>query len=111
MITLFNIGFTQKTAEEFFEKLRVNKIECLIDIRLNNKSQLAGFAKGADLSYFLKEICGCGYSHEIAFAQEIITVETDEEIQTINPGKKGQQVKLYIPFDNVLPGTIIRRKK
>ena len=44
MITLFNIGFTQKTAEEFFEKLRVNKIECLIDIRLNPNGQLSRFA-------------------------------------------------------------------
>ena len=69
MITLFNIGFTQKTAEEFFEKLRVNKIECLIDIRLNPNGQLSRFAFEKDLPYFLdKLVCGCKYAHRIDFA-------------------------------------------
>lgn len=69
MITLFNIGFTQKTAEEFFEKLRVNKIECLIDIRLNPNGQLSRFAFEKDLPYFLdKLVGGCKYAHRIDFA-------------------------------------------
>lgn len=69
MITLFNIGFTQKTAEEFFEKLRVNKIECLIDIRLNPNAQLSRFAFEKDLPYFLdKLVGGCKYAHRIDFA-------------------------------------------
>ena len=69
MITLFNIGFTQKTAEEFFEKLRVNKIECLIDIRLNPNGQLSRFAFEKDLPYFLdKLVDGCKYAHRIDFA-------------------------------------------
>lgn len=67
-MTIYTMGFTQKSAEQFFRKISENGIDLLVDIRLNNKSQLAGFAKGADLSYFLKEICGCGYSHEVAFA-------------------------------------------
>ncbi len=67
-MTLFTIGFTKKTAKEFFELLKDNKIELLIDVRLNNQSQLAGFTKGKDLSYFLKEIAGCGYSHDLTFA-------------------------------------------
>lgn len=61
---LFTIGFTQKKAEEFFESLKKNKIDILIDVRLNNKSQLAGFAKGDDLKYFLDKICRIKYSHE-----------------------------------------------
>ena len=69
MITLFNICFTQKTAEEFFEKLRVNKIECLIDIRLNPNGQLSRFAFEKDLPYFLdKLVGGCKYAHRIDFA-------------------------------------------
>lgn len=69
MITLFNIGFTQKTAEEFFEKLRVSKIECLIDIRLNPNGQLSRFAFEKDLPYFLdKLVGGCKYAHRIDFA-------------------------------------------
>ena len=51
---LFTIGFTQKTAQEFFEKLKENNVELLLDIRLNNASQLAGFAKDKDLQFFFK---------------------------------------------------------
>jgi uncharacterized protein (DUF488 family) len=60
---LYTIGFTQKSAEEFFEILKENEISTLIDIRLSNQSQLAGFTKGRDLPYFIKEICGAGYLH------------------------------------------------
>ena len=62
-MTLFTIGFTKKTAECFFELLGRNEMEILVDIRLNNKSQLAGFAKSEDLKYFLKKICNCSYVH------------------------------------------------
>lgn len=65
---VYTIGFTQKTAKEFFEKIKNNHIQLLIDIRLNNASQLAGFAKGKDLEYFLQEICGCAYVHDDLFA-------------------------------------------
>lgn len=67
-MNLFTMGFTKKTAKEFFELLKKNKIELLLDIRLNNKSQLAGFAKGNDLSYFLPEICNCQYQHCLEYA-------------------------------------------
>lgn len=65
---LYTIGFTQKTARDFFNKIKDSKIDLLIDIRLNNVSQLAGFAKGKDLEYFLKELCNCKYVHDDAFA-------------------------------------------
>lgn len=61
---IYSIGFTQKNAEEFFGTLKANKIERLLDVRLSNTSQLAGFTKQADLQYFLKEICGAEYKHE-----------------------------------------------
>lgn len=60
---IFTIGFTKKSAEQFFTKLRESGVKCLVDVRLNNTSQLAGFAKKEDLSYFLREICGITYIH------------------------------------------------
>ena len=71
---LFTIGFTQKSARVFFELLKKHNIDLLVDIRLNNESQLAGFTKGSDLEYFLKEICNCTYKHcdEYAPTKEIL---------------------------------------
>ena len=60
---LFTIGFTRKTAEQFFRKLKTAGVKRLVDIRLNNTSQLAGFAKRDDLAYFLKAICDIEYVH------------------------------------------------
>lgn len=65
---IFTIGFTRKSAEQFFGLLREVKVETLVDVRLNNVSQLAGFAKRDDLEYFLSEICGVGYTHRIDLA-------------------------------------------
>jgi len=61
--TLFTIGFTKKNAETFFTKLNKAKVKRIIDIRLNNVSQLSGFAKRDDLIYFLKQLCNCEYEH------------------------------------------------
>lgn len=63
MDKLFTIGFTKKSAEEFFSKLKEAKVRCLLDIRLNNSSQLAGFTKKPDLEYFLMEIGKIRYVH------------------------------------------------
>lgn len=67
-MTLYTIGFTQKSAKQFFDLIKRNSIEILLDIRLNNKSQLAGFTKGDDLPYFLSEICHCEYKHCLQYA-------------------------------------------
>jgi len=69
-----SIGFTQKTAEQFFTLLRRAGIRRLIDVRLNNVSQLAGFTKRDDLRFFLREICDADYSHEpqLAPTQEML---------------------------------------
>ena len=67
---IYSIGFTQKSAGEFFGTLKAHGIERLLDVRLNNTSQLAGFAKQADLAYFLREICNCDYEHEPLLAPE-----------------------------------------
>jgi len=60
---LFTIGFTKKSAEQFFTRLKNSRTERLVDVRLNNVSQLAGFAKKDDLRYFLQVICGIDYLH------------------------------------------------
>lgn len=63
VIKIYTIGYTRKNAEAFFLKLRHAGIVTLIDIRLNNISQLAGFTKRDDLPFFLKELCNCSYKH------------------------------------------------
>jgi uncharacterized protein (DUF488 family) len=68
MIKLYTIGFTKKTARQFFELLKQNNVKKLIDVRINHSSQLAGFAKGADLEYFAEEICGIKYEYIADFA-------------------------------------------
>jgi uncharacterized protein (DUF488 family) len=60
---LFTIGFTRKTAEHFFEAIAASGARRVVDVRLNNVSQLAGFSKKDDLAYFLKKICGIDYVH------------------------------------------------
>lgn len=68
MITIYTIGYTQKSAEKFFNLLKRNNITKLIDIRISNSSQLAGFAKGKDLPFFLKKICDISYVHKTDLA-------------------------------------------
>lgn len=68
MIKLYTIGYAGKSAEEFFRLLKSSGAKKIIDIRLNNKSQLSGFAKGSDLKYFAKQIAGIDYQHVIDFA-------------------------------------------
>jgi uncharacterized protein (DUF488 family) len=71
MVKLYTIGFTKKDARTFFELLLKNGIRKVIDVRLNNVSQLAGFTKRQDLQYFLQAIAGIKYIHAIAFAPTI----------------------------------------
>ncbi len=61
---IYTIGFTQTTAEHFFKRLADAGVKRLLDVRLNNSSQLAGFAKAKDLPYFLRELVGAAYEHE-----------------------------------------------
>jgi uncharacterized protein (DUF488 family) len=63
-LEIYTIGFTQTTAEHFFRRLADAQIARLLDVRLNNSSQLAGFAKAQDLPFFLRELVGARYEHE-----------------------------------------------
>ncbi|WP_405440888.1 DUF488 domain-containing protein [Streptomyces niveus] len=71
---IYTIGFTKKSAEKFFGLLREAGVAALVDVRLNNVSQLSGFAKRDDLRYFLGEICGARYTHrtELAPTKEML---------------------------------------
>lgn len=60
---LYTIGFTKTSAADFFGRLLASRAKRVVDVRLNNVSQLAGFAKRDDLAYFLREICGMEYVH------------------------------------------------
>lgn len=71
---IFTIGFTKKSAETFFTRLKNAGVKRLIDVRLKNVSQLAGFTKKDDLRYFTKAICNIDYVHlpELAPTADIL---------------------------------------
>jgi len=90
-MNIFTIGFSQKSAEDFFKKLQENKVEKLIDIRLNNKSQLAGFANAKHLPYFLKlHNIKYEYKPELAPSKDLLnnykkkTINWNEYIEIYN---------------------------
>jgi len=70
----FTIGFTKKSAQQFFTLIKQPGLKRVLDVRLNNVSQLAGFTKRDDLRYFLKEMCGVEYFHlpDLAPTKEIL---------------------------------------
>jgi uncharacterized protein (DUF488 family) len=71
---IFTVGFTKKSAETFFTRLKNAGVMRLVDVRLNNVSQLAGFTKKDDLRYFTKAICNIEYVHlpELAPTADIL---------------------------------------
>ena len=81
MVQIFTIGFTKSSAEHFFGRLKESKSRKIVDVRLNNVSQLAGFAKKEDLKFFARGLCGMDYTHvpKLAPTKNIL-----------DPYKKGQ---------------------
>ena len=79
---VYTIGFTKKSAESFFDLLQDSGAKRLIDIRVNNISQLAGFAKRDDLAYFLRHICRMDYEHmpDLAPTQEMLKAYRDGQV-------------------------------
>ncbi|HCL4444214.1 TPA: DUF488 domain-containing protein [Salmonella enterica] len=73
-MNIHTIGFTKKTAEHFFNALKKNGVIRVIDTRLNNNSQLSGFAKAKDLEFFLRKICNIDYVYrsELAPTKKIL---------------------------------------
>ena len=82
MIKLFTIGFTGKSAEKFFTLWKEAGVKKIIDTRVNNVSQLSGFAKGTDLKYFASEIADIEYEHNLDFAptKELLSNYRDKKI-------------------------------
>ena len=60
---LYTIGYSEKTAQEFFELLKLNHIDCLVDIRIYPDHEGAMYASKRDLPYLLKELAGCDYTY------------------------------------------------
>ncbi|HFG4807622.1 TPA: DUF488 domain-containing protein [Salmonella enterica subsp. enterica serovar Enteritidis] len=81
-VKIHTIGFTKKTAEHFFNALKKNGVMRIIDTRLNNYSQLSGFAKAKDLEFFLKKICDIDYVYrsELAPTKKILDNYKDKKI-------------------------------
>ena len=81
-MTLYTIGFTKRPAENFFETLKLTGVTKLIDVRLNKTSQLAGFAKGTDLQYFLKVSAGITYEsiENLAPSKDLLTSYRSKKI-------------------------------
>jgi hypothetical protein len=80
-IRLYTIGFTKKSAEEFFTLLKDAGVARVLDVRLNNSSQLAGFTKKEDLEFFLRAVGGIGYAHlpDLAPTQDMLTAYKKEK--------------------------------
>ncbi|WP_282009920.1 DUF488 domain-containing protein [Nitrospina watsonii] len=89
-IRLYTIGFTKKSAEVFFARLKKAGVKKIIDVRLNNESQIAGFAKKQDLPFFLKKIGGIDYEHrpDLAPTQALIDEYRKEKKGVENFKKK-----------------------
>ena len=83
---VYSIGFGKHSAADFFGALKVAGIQRLLDVRLNNISQLAGFTKRGDLRFFLKELCGAEYRHELDLAptDEILSAYRRREMSWID---------------------------
>lgn len=78
---LYTIGFTKKNARQFFGLIQDSGLKKVIDTRLNNVSQLAGFTKRDDLAFFLEKVAGVGYDHALQLAP------TDEILKSYKKGE------------------------
>jgi uncharacterized protein (DUF488 family) len=78
---LFTIGFTKSSAERFFTRLQKAGAKRLVDVRLHNVSQLAGFAKRDDLRYFLKAICAIDYAHRPELAPTDVLLDDYKKLK------------------------------
>lgn len=99
---IYTIGYTKKSAEEFFSRLRTSNARHLLDIRLKNTSQLSGFTKRDDLRYFLRELLNMEYHELLEFAPyesmlkeylknkdwDKYVLQYDELLRTRQPEKK-----------------------
>lgn len=109
MNLIYTIGFTKKNAQKFFELLKAANVSTLIDVRLNNSSQLAGFAKKDDLRYFLKELCGADYLHVPDFSptKDILIAYKKKEISWANYEGKFIDLMTQRRIERLVPSEIL----
>jgi uncharacterized protein (DUF488 family) len=99
-LKIYTIGFTQKSAEQFFGLLRSNGIEKIIDIRVHPGGQLAGFAKDRDLAFFLRELAGIEYVHlpELAPTEDLMKAyRADKDATAWEAGYRQLLVERGVP--------------
>lgn len=94
MIQIFTIGFTKTTAEHFFGRLKESESRRLVDVRLNNVSQLSGFAKRDDLRFFAKNLCNMDYFHATDLAPTKPMLDAYKKKQIDWPSYENQYLNL-----------------
>ena len=106
-INLFTIGFTKKSAEQFFTRLRQAGVKRLVDVRLQNNSQLAGFSKREDLAYFLRSIAGIDYVHLLDLAPTKEMLDHYKKVSRDRPAYE-QQFRELIAAEYQKYGAVVR---
>ena len=104
MTKIYTIGFTKKDAKTFFTLLKDNGVTTVVDVRLNNTSQLAGFTKYPDIKYFLAKCIKCHYVSDKRFSPEEKTlkdykgkiIDWNEYVNQFNSTMKKRNIKEYI---------------
>jgi len=106
---VFTIGFTRRSAEDFFTVLKRSGAERIVDVRLNNSSQLAGFSKRDDLRFFLQSICGMEYIHlpELAPTQEMLDAYKSKQIVWAEYEKQFLELMRERRVHEVIPREVI----
>jgi len=112
---LATIGFTRTSAHDFFERLRAARLPLVLDVRLNNTSQLAGFAKRDDLAYFLRSICDMDYREEPLLAPEEDLLKAyrskaiawDDYVPQYNRLLEERDVAANLPYLQGTPGAVL----
>jgi len=111
-VEICTIGFTKKSAAQFFGALRKAEVKQLIDVRLNNVSQLAGFTKRDDLEFFLDELCGASYLHELLLAPTQALLDSYKKRHLAWVEYEDQFLQLMVDRrveDRLDPGLFVRR--
>jgi uncharacterized protein (DUF488 family) len=108
---IFTIGFAQKSAREFFTKLKEAGVRTVVDVRLNNVSQLAGFTKEQDLPYFLQEIAGINYVHkpELAPTKDILDAYKKNYIDWTEYERRFRQLLIERRVNDVITPQFVDR--
>ena len=106
------IGFTKHSAESFFSRLKNSGVEQLIDVRVNNVSQLAGFAKRDDLRFFLDRICGASYLHQplLAPTNELLKSYRHKEMSWVEYEKRFLDLMQVRKIENEMSRDLFAKK-